>query len=366
MRTRSRLWQTNAALLIVGLTAMGCRQVEIADEPPPVRPVKLMTIGEAGNLGIRSFPGRVEATNQVDLSFRVGGPLIELPVREGALVKRGHLAARIDPRDFRIRLDSARADHDRTQADFQRYSALYEKEAVSEAQLDQARAARDMAKAALEDAEANLEDTNLRIPFTGRVGETFVENFQDVRAKEPILSLVDVDRVDIVVDAPESLVARIAGGLDTQDVEGFVAGFDTAPGREFDLELKEAAAQADPRTQTYRITFTMTQPDGVNILPGMTAQVKRGLGMLQGDLPVVVPAVAIFADEAGQSHVWVFDAETRKVHQRPVTLGGLVGSDRIRVDEGLEIDETIAVTAVTHLWEGQEVRPLSELEGYGQ
>ncbi|TNF72404.1 MAG: efflux RND transporter periplasmic adaptor subunit [Acidobacteria bacterium] len=349
-----------AAVAVFGLTA-GCGESEVPERPPVVRPVKLVTVGdEAGRQ--RSFPGRVQAANQVDLSFRVGGPLIELPVREGGTVREGEIVARIDPRDFEIRLASARAERERAEADFRRFSSLYEKEAVSQAQLDQARAERDIARAREEDAEASMRDSRLRAPFTASVGKIFVENFQDVRPKEPVMSLVDVSSVDVVVDLPEALVARIIGDPSLMAV----ARFDTARGREFELRLKERAAQADPRTQTFRITLTMPQPEDVNILPGMTATVtgKRAGDAIDLGQPLTVPAIAVVG-EGGDSHVWVFDPSSRTVTSRAVTVGQLRGSDRIEVTSGLEIGESIAVTAVTQLREGMEVRPLEELEGFG-
>ena len=168
------------AIVAIGasLVLTGCGGKEVVEKAPVIRAVKIVTVG-GDSAQTRSFPGRVEASDQVDLSFRVGGPLVEFPVLEGDFVKKGQLTARIDPRDYRIRLDAARAEVERTDADFRRYSALYEKDAVSKAQLDQALAARDVALAHEEDAVANLDDTFLRAPFDARVAETFVENFQD-------------------------------------------------------------------------------------------------------------------------------------------------------------------------------------------
>ena len=289
----------------------------------------------------------------------MGGPLIEFPVREGQFVRKDQLVARIDPRDFQIRLNAAKADFERAEADFRRFSALYEKEAISQAQLDQSRATRDVAAAAVDDAEANLSDTYLRAPFSGRIGETFVENFEDVQAKQAILSLIDTSYVDIVVDVPEALLATV---LDLQAVE-VVARFDTAPGREFELRLKEVANQADPRTQTYRVTLTMRQPEGINILPGMTANVKGKV--IQGrEDEFVVPAVAVVADESGKSNLWVVDRQTMTVGRRPVRLGDLVGTDSIEILDGVSSGEMVAVTGVSMLREGMKIRDLSEVEGY--
>jgi RND family efflux transporter MFP subunit len=303
----------------------------------------------------RSLPGRVEATRQVDLSFRVGGPLIELRAREGEDVAKGQLLARIDPRDYEIRLNSARADHEKAEADYRRLSALYEKDAVSKAQLDQAKATRDVAAAAMDDAEANLADTRLLAPFASRVGETFVENFQDVQPKEGILSLVDVGAVDIKLDVPEGIVARFRGNLGR-----LTARFDAAPGKEFELEVKEIAAQADPATQTFRVTLNMPQPDDLNLLPGMTASVvhfRPGTGEAGR---ITIPAIAVFADESGSSHVWALDPDDNTVHRRKVSTGELSGSSEIEIDDGLQPGDTIAVSAISQLHDGMQIRPVQE------
>jgi len=349
------------SLLILGAITLlcGCGGKAPAEREPVVRPVKVMVVGGEAEIGGRSFPGRVQASDQVDLSFRVDGPLIEFPVGEGDLVRRGRLVARIDPRDFRIRLDAARAEMERTDADFRRYTALYEKDAVSRAQLDQARAARDVARAVLDDAEAALEDTYLKAPFTARVGETFVENYQDVQAKEPILSLVEVTRVEIEVDIPENLIARFRA---SEGIGRMTARFDAAPDREFDATITEIAAQADPRTQTFRATLSLPQPEGINVLPGMSAIVVRYPPPGE-EIRIVVPAVAVFADEAGVSHVWVVEEGSNAVKSRRVTTGDLTGTDSIVISGGLAPGETIAISATTKLRGGMTIHPVEEVSG---
>jgi len=348
------------AIAAIGIAVVlaGCGRKEVVEQAPVVRAVKVVTVG-GDSAQTRTFPGRVEASDQVDLSFRVGGPLIEFPALEGDFVSKGQLAARIDPRDYRIRLEAARAEVERTDADFRRYSALYEKDAVSKAQLDQALAARDVARAQEEDAAANLDDTYLRAPFSGQIAETFVENFQDVTAKEPILSLVNVNHVDIVVDVPENLVARLKA---VQRASRFAARFDGAPGREFDARVSEVATQADPRTQSFRVTFALPQPEGVNVLPGMTANVTRYPPPGE-PIEIVVPGIAIFADEGGSPQVWVVDRDNGKVERRPVQTGELSGTDSIVVLEGLVPGEDVAVSAVSQIRDGMTVRPVEEVSG---
>ena len=73
------------------------------------------------------------------------------------------------------------------------------------------------------------------------------------------------------IDLPAIYVANIK----KDQIEKIGAVFDDDPtGREFPMKTKEAATEADPITLTYRVTFTMPPPDGLRILPGMSATVK--------------------------------------------------------------------------------------------
>ena len=91
------------SLLLAGLMLafFACgKEEEKTVEKAVVRPIKMMTVTSTREAMQRRFPGRVRASRRVELSFRVSGPLIELPVEEGQRVKKGDLIAKIDPRDF--------------------------------------------------------------------------------------------------------------------------------------------------------------------------------------------------------------------------------------------------------------------------
>jgi len=150
-----------------------------------------------------------------------------------------------------------------------------------------------------------------------------------------------------------------ARSADTAGQAGLVARFASAPGRDFPLRLQERATQADARTQTYRFRFRMAQPDGITILPGMTANVVRDDSLLAADVVIMVPAAAVWADDLGKPHVWVVDA-TMRVERRAVTPGDLADSDSLRIASGLAAGDKVAVSAVSRLRDGMEVRAHGE------
>jgi RND family efflux transporter MFP subunit len=271
-------------------------------------------------------------------------------------VRKGQVLARIDPRDFQLAVDAARAAYEGTEADFRRFSALYEKQGISATRMDQARTAREVALAAYRESKSRLGDTYMRAPFAGEIGAVFVDNFTDVLLKMPVLSLVDVSALQIIVDVPEIQIAT----LDRSAIGRIVAEFEAAPGREFELTLKDIASQADVRTRTYRVELLMNQPEGLNVLPGMTVSVTHYPLPGADEQRIVVPAKAVMAEADGHQIVWVVDPETSRVHRREVTVGSITGQDGIEILIGLAGGERIATTGVNQLQEDMEIRLLGE------
>jgi multidrug efflux system membrane fusion protein len=304
------------------------------------------------------------------LAFQVSGTLIELPVKEGQKVKKGTLVARLDPRDYETNLRNAEGALAKAQAalvyataEHRRYVKVKETDpgAVSDSMVALKLAAEKVERANLQSAKASvtaardqLEYTRLKAPFDGIIAQKYVDNYQEVQAKQAILSLQNVTDVEVLMDVPELMVAPIR-----KSMPHFYAEFAADPSRRFDLTVKEFATQADPATQTYRVVLVMPAPAGIRILPGMTVNVGIEFAKdTEAGTEIIVPAIAVFADDAGRSQVWVVDPQTRQVHLRAVKTGELTGSDSIRIVSGLNGDETIAISGVSKLHEGQTVRAL--------
>jgi RND family efflux transporter MFP subunit len=337
------------------------------DEPvtEKIRPVKTVLIGDPGMGGERRFPGRIESARRVELAFRVSGTLKALPVKEGDEVGVGAIIARLDDADFRTAFDDRKAVLTRTSADYERAKELVKDGFISRVDYDKVESDYKSARAAFEQAELDLSYTTLRAPFSGNVATRYVQNFEEIQAKQPIVALRDLNLLDVKFNVPESLVIRLAEqGVDSEATDVPVyAVFDAKPGQRYWLSYKEAATRADRATQTFEITYTLPAPDEIEVLPGMTTTVHVDLTRyLNSDSGVfTIPAAAVVADPGLSPKVWVIDADTMTVSGRDVEVGSMEGNS-IQVISGLNGGERIVTAGAPYLVEGMKVRLLPETE----
>ena len=345
-----------AALMVLCAAMAGCGTEAATPKKQVSRPVKVLKVTGGEAAFNKSYPGVVKACREVDLSFRVNGLLTEFPVKAGQKVAKGQLIAKLDPRDFRIRVARTKAAFEESKKQYQRYNRLITSKAVSEATLDARRREFLTAKAAYDEALAALADTALRAPFAGVVAETMVENHQEVESKQPVVSLQDISNLEVEVQVPEKHMIK---ARTFEEVKLFVA-LDALPGKQFPAQLKEQTAQADPNTQTFSVTVVLANPQDFNVLPGMTAELRACAiySPANRSTSVRVPVEAVLADESKRSSVWMINPETHTVHLVPVKLGQ-ISEGSVSVTSGLSEGDTIVVAGVHHVRRGMKVRILN-------
>ncbi len=354
--------------MLVVLLLFACGQEQKPEPPPPLVPA--IRIAGVDEFTVRSFPGIARAAKEVNLSFRVTGPLIELPVSVGSKVEKGEVVARIDPQDYTTalgtvtgQLQRAQAAATRAAADFKRIQNVFKEDpgATSQSAVDLALASKDSTAASVRSLESAVETardkvgyTSLRAPFTGVVVETYVENFETVLSKQPILRLLDPSSIEFVVSVPENLISY------TPYVQSVIVTFDALPGVQMEAIISEIGKEATQATRTYPVTLLMDQPEGAEILPGMagTARVSGKLPETAKEVGLQLPASAIFTKVGTEkTFVWVIDETTSVLKSREVETGRMTNRG-ILIRSGISPGEVVAVKGVNSVIEGQKVRIL--------
>jgi RND family efflux transporter MFP subunit len=359
-------------IVFVLFTLNGCQ--EEVPKKEMVRPVRAMQVTDASEFAKRWFPGQAKATQEVDLSFRVAGPLITRPVDVGDTARKGQELARIDPRDFQVELRNVQGQLEKTEAELKRAESDYERViriqkqdagAVSQAMIDRKRQLVESSRAeirslqaAMDSAKDKLDYTYLKAPFDGIVTATYVENYEDVKPKQPIIRLIDHSQIEMIVNIPEVLISQ----ADYLQAAGNAlrVRFDTFPDFEIEAQIKEIGKEASKTTRTYPVTLIMDQPEGNKILPGMAGKATRAVALpeMESQVDIVIPETAVFSPELKKTYVWIIDGQTKKVNKREVKTGELLDTG-IVIQDGLVTGEWIATAGVHYLKEGQQVSILS-------
>ncbi len=351
------------SVLILAFLTAGCSKNQEIEKVEEIRPVKTIVVKAPDAGGVRNFPGRIDANKKAELSFRVSGKIQELLVKEGDQVSKGDLIAKLDPTDFQITVSDKKATFTRTSKDYERGKKLVKEGHISKMDYDKLESSFLSAKADLNLAKQQLDYTELTAPFDGTVARRHIQNFEEVQAKQEIVSLNDNDILEVKFNLPENLILRIKKieGVDVVEQSKLkheipvVAMFQSQVGKEFPLMFKEMSTKADASTQTFSVTYTMPKPENIIILPGMTAMVKVDLSQLiDNDNIFYLPVSAVVADVALQGNVWVVDEKTMQVAPVSVKVGTMKGN-RIQIKEGLDIGQRVVTAGVPFLYKGLKV-----------
>jgi RND family efflux transporter MFP subunit len=207
----------------------------------------------------------------------------------------------------------------------------------------------------------------LEAPFDGLIAKRHIQQFEEVQAKQVVLDLQNVDRLEVKFDVPESLLrsfkADAEGASPTRDRVKIFATFANNPDQEISLTFKELSTKADAKTQTFQATYTMQQLKNSTALPGMTATVTLDVSAMLKDSGQVflLPVSAVAGDYKLDPRIWVLDEQTMTVKPQAVKVGRMM-DHRIEVLEGVKPGDRIVTAGVPFLVENMKVTLMPEQE----
>lgn len=332
---------------MLGLLCWACENYNQASDI--IRKVKIEEVQVADTIEIKTLPGRVSEEAELNLAFRVAGPVSNIPVREGDYVREGQLVAQMDQRDYEIQLNAAVAQYEQVKAEAERIIELYNRNSVAENDYDKAVSGLKMVETKLENARQQFNDTRLLAPVSGYIQRINFRQDEIVDAGMPVVSLLDVSQYQVDVDIPLSLYKRRGDILSFSGV--------VSPMRKdtFDLGLLGISRKAN-QNQLYRMNLGLSAGNDTDLAPGMDVMVAVILRN-NAELMTSVPVTALF-NKAESVFVWVYDSASQTVSSREVTTGKMAGNGMIFIMSGLKQDELVVVAGVSLIKENEKVEPL--------
>jgi multidrug efflux system membrane fusion protein len=311
-----RMWALGATLLCA-VQSVGCSTEAARAEP--VRETSAVTVRLAEvQRGPVSRPLRAAGLlgdgSAVTLSFKVGGVVTRVLVREGQHVKRGQLLAAIDPTELEAGLSQADHAVEKAERDLARLRLLHETDSAPLADLQNAETGLSMARASAQAAAFNARHAEVLAPEDGVVDGRMVEVGEVVGPGRPAFQL-----------STSRQRARVRVALIDRDVLDVKLGdaarvvFDARPAQSYRAHVSEIAGSASPGAGTFAVELTLD--DGASQLPsGLTAKVE----IARTAQPAAsVPQSALVDGEGERAAVYVLDGS--RARRVAVALGFLDG-----------------------------------------
>lgn len=334
------------AILSVGIFA--CKE-KLEPQKKVIQPVKVFKVGDdTKGSSVKVFTGLVKESREVKLAFQIPGPLVKLNVDEGKFVKTGDVIAALNERDYLVQLESANANYENAKLQAERYTVLYEKKSTAKSTYDQIQAVYKLAKAQKEAAGNALKDTKIYAPFSGYVQAMYVENFEKISAGQPIVSLLDLNNLQVTVALSEN------DFLQNKLFTEFSARFENFPNIDFNLNLIEIERKPN-RDNFFRMRLKI-DTHNKQIVPGMVASITIKLKTTDTG-SCKVPVESVFSKD-GKSYVWVYNESTNCVNSKEVQMKGFDSMGMINIMKGISSGDLIVSAGVNSLREGQKVKQL--------
>jgi len=362
-----------AAMAVLPLAGCGDQNVY---QPPPIVDVTVMKAQQREVTLFSELTGATAAFNKVDLVARVQGFLEKLGYKDGEKVKKGDLLFQIQPDDYRISLEIAKAAQEQqaalllqADADLKRKQELVARQSSSVASLDEAKAKRDSTYAALEQAKGqvqqaqrNLEYTTISAPFDGVVSARLADPGAFVGAGGPtkLATIVQIDPIYVNFNIDEQQVLRIRQRLSDEGVTirqlGPIPvdiGLQTEEGYKHAGKIDYIAPEVDRSTGTLAARAVLDNKN-TPLLPGLFVRVR--LPIARDADAVLAPDIALNTAQQGRYYLVANDENI--VEERRVEVGDLIDGGLRIIKAGLRPNERVIVGGIQRAVPGNKVNPI--------
>lgn len=353
-----------------------------------------------------TFYGLIEADTRLEMSFQITGRIVQLgpdPERlleEGDRIEAGQLVARLAPQRYQAAVAEAEAQLKSAQAELagadsrvkealarqedakrehRRLSELDAVDATTRRELERAetdyrvakflwqnsQARRDVANAAIRSAEArlqtaqiNLEDAHLYTPIGGLVATVPVEVGQTVGPGALVASMVNTEKVKLLVGVVERKVLRLVIGQQARvHLEALSTGPFTRNSEFREGQVSVIPPAADEVTGLFNVEIELNNADG-HLRPGMIGRADVIVGRAEA---VAIPAEA--AIRAGD-HIYAFFVPEGKMVVRRVVLKPIAVAEDAYLVQNIPDDAgRLVVEGQNRLSNGQQVTVIDQVAG---
>ncbi|MCD0487744.1 efflux RND transporter periplasmic adaptor subunit [Pedobacter sp. MC2016-14] len=307
-------------------------------------PVKVMSLRKENSKFTVAVSGQFTTDDEVMLSFKIGGIINGLFVKEGDAVKKGQLLATLNPVEINAQVQQAKLSVEKARRDYQRTQNLYKDSVATLEQLQNGKTALQQAQQQLSMASFNRQYAEIRAPKNGYILKKMANAGQQIAAGTPALQANGAQadhwmlRVSLSDNEWSMLRLKDEAVIETTAL----------PGQQFNGILSRKAEGVDPATGTFTADITLTGPRPKAIAAGMFG--KATISPQQNTQTAAnwqIPYEALLDGDGSSGYVFITN-DNKTAQKVKVTLGR-IDKNAVTVTQGLEKAKALVISGSAYL-----------------
>lgn len=334
---------------ILGLAAAGCgdngKAEAIKNEDAViVRTAPVSVFSYSPEL---TYSGTIASTSEAKLSFKIGGMITRIYVKEGDHVAQGQLLASLDLTEINAQVEQAAQNAEKTNRDFNRVKNLFEDTAATLEQYQNVQTQQSVAKENLRIATFNRQYAQIRAPYAGIIARKIMNEGEYANSGSPVLMMNGTAGNDWVMRfgvTDRDWVSLQKGNTATVHIDAY-------PDKPFGGRVSKIAEAADALSGTYE-TEVQIIPDGRKLAPGLFATIRIQVKTAQQINKIPVEALAEADGKTG--YVYSVNGDKTTVSRHKVRIA-FINKDSVALS-GLENIHEVITDGLSYLTEHSKVK----------
>ena len=282
-----------------------------------------------------SVSGSIEANEEVQIRSEISGLVTAINFKEGTYVSKGQLLLKINDRELQAQLAQALTKQKLAAETEYRAAELLKKEAISKEEYDVALADLRSLQSQTQLNRAQLSKTQIRAPFSGKIGLRSVSTGEYLTPSTVVANLVSINPVKITFSVPEKYSSQIK--LNTT-INFSVAGSD----KKYSAKVYAIEPSIDMATRTLQLKATAANSTG-ELRPGSFAKIDLPLSNVNN--AILIPTEAVIPVLKGKK---VFISAQGKAKEVMVETGTRTEKS-VLITSGLKLGDTVLTTGMMSL-----------------
>ena len=281
------------------------------------------------------------------LSFKNGGVIDRILVKEGDAIRKGQLLATTAVAEIQATVQQAALALEKAERDYNRAKRLFLDSVATQEQMQNAQTAMEVARQQLNTAKINQGYGEIRAAAAGVVLQRFVNEGQVVGPGTPVLQVNSAGNAGWKVNA--GLTDRQWAQVNIGDSATVTT--DVFPGKVLRARVTKKTEGASPASGLLHVQLTIEKPEQAPLASGLFARVEIRAGGQTGNWTIPFDALI----DADGSHGVVFVTNDGKTARRTEVTIGSIQKDQVLITGGLEQASALIVSGSPYLKDGAAI-----------